>query len=115
MARYFVKKLVGRHFVGGVEQYEELRVVGVKLKFKLIVAIHCCTFVAQFYVPQHAAHVDIAGIKFAPRIEAFDVGGRVRGEVGVGIALQHLGEHFLKSLRIVLRDVSQRIDKHELR
>ena len=115
MAGHPVEQGVGAYLVGGIQQYEILLLVGVKLEFQLL-SVGCRRgVVAQTDIPQHSAHIAGSGLQLLPLSQPFEVGRGVGRQVGVGIFLQHLHQSGLEALAVVVGHLCQSFQEHEFR
>ena len=112
---HLVEQQARTHRVGGVEQDEHLRLVVVLFERREL-ALECLWrgVVAQACAPQHATGIAAATFELAAGVQLLDNAAGGRGDVGFGIALQHVLEGLLELVIVALRDIRQRVDEHEL-
>ena len=115
VACHLIEQHVGVDAVAGIEQDEHLRLV-VVLGKRGERALQClgCGIVAQARGPQHAAHVAAASLEATALVELLDNLGCHGGDVGLRIALQHVLERLFELVVVLLGQVTQRVDEHEL-
>ena len=115
MSSHLIEQHVAVHAVGGIEQDEHLRLVVVLAKRgegalqRLGRGV-----IAQTCGPQHTAHVAAATFQSTALIKLLDDFRSHRGDVGLRVSLQHVLDRLLKFLVILLGEIGQCVDEHEL-
>ena len=110
------EQLVRRNRVGREHEHKVLWLVAALLERRELLVLGASSgVVGQAHGPEHAAGVDQSGMWLAALVEFLDNRRGGGCDISLGVALEHLLEGALELVVVLLGDIGQRVDKHELR